>query len=271
MAGEPEEELLLTGDGEEQEAIDQPDDEQEGDEPSGDGEEAAIPTFEDEEEAAEEVVDLATFRKVRKELREKARRLRELEASAAPAKRELGPKPKFEDFDYDEQAHEAALDRWYEEKAQIEREEAERRAAQSEQEREGNAILSSYQQRAKALPVSDYDEAVESVIEALGDQRTSLIIAGIEEPEKLIYALYKSPSKMKALSAVTNPVRFAVAIADARRELKMAPRKKAPAPDTAVRSDASATGDKTLSRLEAEASKTGDRSKLIAYRASLRK
>lgn len=83
----------------------------------------------------------------------------------------------------------------------------------------------------------------------------------------LRYALGKNPKKAKELAAITDPVKFTFAIAKLEDKLKVAPRKTAPPPDTVVRSSVagSAAVDSALKRLQDQADKTGDRTKVAAY------
>jgi hypothetical protein len=54
--------------------------------------------------------------------------------------------------------------------------------------------------------------------------------------------------------------------------LKVTPRKPASAPETVVKSNTRVSGatDSVLERLEEEADRTGDRSRVVAYKAKLR-
>ncbi len=237
------------------------------------GDDDLIPSFGDEPEgAAAPEADTPLVRTLRNQLRETQRENRQLKRTTPQPRVELGPKPKFEDFDYDEEKFNQATDDWYARKAVVDRENEQRAAEQRQVEEQGNAILSAYQDRAKKLPVSDFDAAHQYVSDELGEQRASIIIAGSDDAEKLIYALYKSPAKLEALQKIENPIRFAFAAAALQKDLKTMKR-RAPAPDTPIRSNAgndASASDKRLAKLEAEADRTGDRTKVVAYKRQLR-
>ena len=78
----------------------------------------------------------------------------------------------------------------------------------------------------------------------------------------------KNPAKAKELSSITDPVKFAFAVAKLEAQLKVTPRKAPPPPERAVRGTAPVSGtvDSTLERLREEAARTGDMSKVMAYR-----
>ena len=90
---------------------------------------------------------------------------------------------------------------------------------------------------------------------------------GSENPALVVYALGKNPKKAKELAAISDPVKFAFAVAKLETQLKVTPRKTAPVPERQIRGSAQLSGavDSTLERLRAEADKTGDRTKVAAY------
>lgn len=228
------------------------------------GEESPSP--EDDEAKAPEWV-----RELRKNHRELVKRNRELEeklkekepASTTPV---LGPKPTLEDCDYDAEAFEQKLTKWYEEKREFDQAKATAEAKAREESDAWNARLNSYQQAKASLKVKDFDDAEATVLSKLSATQQGIILQGAEKPEVLIYALGKNHTKLKELSEITDPVKYAFAVAKLETQLKVTPR-KAPPPEKTVSGSASVSGsaDSTLERLRAEAEKTGDRSKVVAY------
>lgn len=215
-------------------------------------------------------------RKLRKEHRELARENRELKQAqqagqqqAAPAAQTLGPKPTPEDFDYDAEKYGEALVEWNGKKAAIDAQQAAARAEQEAVDAAWKARLKSFETAKAALKVPDFDDAEHVVDKTLSVNQRGLIIQGADKPELLVYALGKNPAKAKELAGITDLVKFAFAVAKLETQLKVAPRANVPpAPERQVRGSAGgATSiDSTETRLEAEADKTGDRTKLIAYR-----
>ena len=119
--------------------------------------------------------------------------------------------------------------------------------------------------------VDDFDGAEHVVQSTLSQLQQNMIVHAVDKPELVIYALGSNPAKAKELAAIKDPVRFAVAIGKLETQLKVQPRKQPPAPERHVRGTAGgATIDNTLERLEAEADRTGDRSKVIAYKREQR-
>jgi hypothetical protein len=87
-----------------------------------------------------------------------------------------------------------------------------------------------------------------------------------------VYALGKNPKKLKELASITDPVKFAFAIAKLETQLKVSNKKPAPPPEKVVGGTAPIRGavDSTLERLRADAERTGDYSKVFAYRKQKR-
>lgn len=232
--------------------------------------------FEDSEEEPEAVEETPRMKELRKQLREAHRTIRkyEVEPPAPKQKIQLGARPTWGDgdmWDYDSDKFDAALEAWLKDKSAYDQQEAEETKAKQTVEQEGNAIAEAYHARVKALALPDYDESLSAVEDELGPQKMNLLVAALPEAEKMIDALAKSPGKLKLLANITNMPRFVYEVS--KLEGKVSPKmgRKAPAPDAPVRGNAGTTaGDNTLKRLEAEADKTGDRSKLIAYKASKR-
>jgi hypothetical protein len=216
-------------------------------------------------------------RELRKQHRELQKRNRELEAKlnqepAAPAVQELGKKPTLEDFDYDAEKFEASLANWFERKRQADEQVAKLQAERDNQAKEWQAKLEGYGKAKAELKVKDYDEAEAIAQESLNVVQQGVILQGAENPALLVYALGKNPKKAKELASISDPVKFAFAVAKLETQLKVTNRKAAPPPEKTVQGSGSMTGsvDSTLERLRAEAAKTGDMSKVMAYKRQLR-
>jgi len=84
----------------------------------------------------------------------------------------------------------------------------------------------------------------------------------------LVYALGKNPTKAAALGAIKDPVEFAFAVARLEAQLKVSEKKPATPPETRVTGNGRVSGavDATLERLRAEAERTGDYTKVSAYK-----
>lgn len=247
--------------------------EQDGGESDRDDGETVI-AFADEVEGGEPETTLVT--NLRKQLREAQRKARHAPASQA---QEADPEPvvppfkRIEDFDYDgdRQAEyitkrdEALLERAKWGSRQTEREAARKREAEQQNRQ--------IEQQRNALGVSDYDARSARVREALSDAQIAVLLNGVENQAQLIYALGGSQAKLDTLAGEDNLARFAVMLGKLEKDVKVQKR-KAPPPEIQVRgataSIASGGADKELERLEKEAARTNDRSKVIAHTRKMR-
>ena len=238
-----------------------------------------VVTIGDEEPPDDEQFDgkpaPAWVKDLRESNRAQAKRIRELEQAqqqAKPKAEALGPKPMLADFQYDEDAHEKALDAWHAKKREAEVQETKQREAGEAIQAEWDKRVGIYETQKAALKVKDFDEAKEAAAGVFSVVQQSVIISGAENAALVVYALGRNPKAAKELASITDPVKFAFAVAKLETKLKVQPRKTAPAPDTPVRSNAPVSGtvDSQLERLRADAAKTGDMSKVHAYKQQLR-
>lgn len=277
--------ILCAVPGEEEEVVDLEGEEQEpgtaaGEEGQVEEEEEVVVSIGEEPPPSEEE-DAAQapewVRDLRKNHRELVKRNRELEeqvkakteqATPAPT---LGAKPTLEACDYDAEQFETALATWYEQKRKVDEQKAQAEAAAKAQTDAWNAKLASYADAKSKLKVKDFEDAESTAQAALNPTQQGIILQGAEKPEMLIYALGKNPTKLKELSAITDPVKYAFAVAKLETQLKVTQR-KAPPPEKVVHGTApkSGTVDSTLERLRTEAEKTGDYTKVTQYKRSKR-
>jgi hypothetical protein len=233
------------------------------------------PPQEDDEEndrAPEWVRDL------RKQYREEKRRNRELEEKLAAASGgsseavQLAEKPTLEKADYDTDRYEQELAAWYEQKRKYDEAEAAKQAEQQAVEQEWKQKLEGYQSAKSDLKVRDFEDAEDTVQETLSVTQQGMILQGAENPALLVYALGKNPKKAKELASIQDPVKFAFAVAKLETNLKVTKRKASSKPEKALSGTARPSGsvDSTLERLRAEAERTGDYSKVFAYKRQKR-
>lgn len=230
------------------------------------GEEA--PPAEEEQRAPEWV------RELRKANREKERRIRELEARLQTTTQTenkpvaLGPKPKLEEFDYDADRFEQALDAWHDRKRQHDLETERVRQAEQQQQQAWQAKLEGYSKAKAELKVRDYEDAEALAQEVFNVTQQGVILQGADNPALVIYALGKNPKKAADLAKINDPVKFAFAVAKLEKELKVTNRRAAPAPERIVQGTGRVAGavDSTLERLRAEAEKTGNYTKVLQYK-----
>lgn len=212
-----------------------------------------------------------------KELRELKRKIKEHEQASKSENEpgELPEKPKLEDFDWDQEKFGDALIDWREKQSAHEQ----RIQAQKEQEQaqaeQWQQAEQRYVERKQALKIPDFDDVEEVVQETFEQHQIGAIVGGAKDSAALLYAIGKSPSKMRELASIKDPVKFIWAVAQLEKELKVeknSTRKPSAKPEKRVKGAASpAAADKQLARLQADAEKSGDYSKVIAYKRSKKK
>lgn len=210
-------------------------------------------------------------RETQKENRELREKLKTLEEPAVkPAT--LGPKPKLEDYDYDAEQYGRKLAEWYDTKRKVDEQNAQAEAAQKEQEEAWQSKLSAYGEAKNQLKVKDFDDAEATVLETLDQTQQGIIVQGADNPAVVVYALGKNPDRVKELASIKDPVKFAFTVAKLEKDLRVKNRKAPPPPERTVSGTGpkSGTVDSTLERLRDEAAKTGNYSKVHAYKQQKR-
>ena len=216
-------------------------------------------------------------KELRKTNRELQRQNRELQSKLQVQPTEIKPvvigaKPKLEDHDYDADKYEEALTGWFERKRQADDVNAKQQAEVMNQQKAWQAKLDGYGKAKAELRVRDYEDAEAVAQEVFSITQQGVILQGAENPALVVYALGKNPKKAKELAEVSDPVKFAFAVAKLEKELKVTNRRAAPAPERIVSGTGRSSGavDSTLERLREEASRTGNMTKVIQYRAQKR-
>lgn len=212
---------------------------------------------------------------LRKQHRELTRRVKEYEererSQLAPIQHP-GAKPRLEDFEYDSGRYEASLEAWYQKREQYEYVKRQHEAAQEEAQRAWQSKLNSYGQAKDRLQADDYEDAEAVVQESLSVIQQGVILSGADDPALVVYALGKNPRKAKELGSITDPVKFSFAVAKLEAKLRVS-KASPPPPERSVpagNAPTSGTVDSTLERLRAEAARTGDMTKVLRYKRSLR-
>lgn len=235
-------------------------------------EEEVVVTIGDEEPEEKETAAAPDWvRELRKNHREAQKRIRELEAQVGGSEKKpeaLGKKPTLEDFDYDADKFESALTEWHEKRRTAEAEAEKAAKEQEEAARTWQEKLASYGTAKTTLKVKDYDDAEAAVLDMLDITKQGIIVQGADNPALVVYAIGKNQSKLKELSEIKDPIKFAFAISKLEAQLKVQNKKAPPAPEKQIAGTGKISGavDSTLERLRAEAEKTGDMSKVMAYK-----
>ena len=216
-------------------------------------------------------------KELRKTNRELQRQNRELQSKLHVQPTEIKPvaigvKPKLEDHDYDADRYEEALTSWFERKRQADESNAKQEAEVMNQQKAWQAKLDGYGKAKAELRVRDYEDAEAIAQEVFSITQQGVILQGAENPALVVYALGKNAKKAKELAEITDPVKFAFAVAKLEKELKVTNRRAAPAPERIVSGTGRSSGavDSTLERLREDAARTGNMTKVIQYRAQKR-
>ena len=255
-------------------SIDLADDEEEDDE-----DEVVISIGEESPPQDEEVRAPAWVRELRKSNREKERKIRELEAKLNTSATETKPvalvsRPTLESCDYDSDEYEQKLANWYDHKREYDAAEANAKAQQDAEAKAWQDKLDSYAKAKSSLKVRDYEEAEATALDTFNVTQQGIVLQGSDNPALLIYAIGKSTKRAKELAAITDPVKFAFAVAKLETQLKVTNRRAATAPERTITTSGgrvSGSIDSQLDRLRAEALKTGDLSKVMAYKRNKKK
>jgi hypothetical protein len=217
-------------------------------------------------------------RDLRKQYREEKKRSKELEKKLETLTKgdekkatTLPQKPTLELADYDTEQYENMLTDWYEKKRKYETEQQAVQQREQEAQQEWQGKLDSYEDAKSKLKVRDFEDAEELVTEQFTTIQQGMILAGADNPALVVYALGKNPKKAAELASIQDPVKFAFTLAKMETQLKTSKR-SAPPPERTVTGTGTLSGsvDRTLDRLREEAAKTGDFTKVVAYKRQKR-
>jgi hypothetical protein len=216
-------------------------------------------------------------RELRKTNRELQRQNRELQGKLQTAPAEikpvvLGKKPSLEEHDYDADKFEVAMADWFDRKRLADDANTKQQAEVMTQQKAWQSKLDGYGKARAELRVKDFEEAEAVAQELFNITQQGVVLQGADNPALVIYALGKNPKKAKELSDIKDPVKFAFAVAKLEKELKVTNRKAAPPPERIVSGTGRSSGavDSTLERLREDAARTGNMTKVIAYKAQKR-
>lgn len=278
MADEPdpnEEEVLELTDTVEEPEGDEPDGDavEDSDDPdAGEADEEVVVSFEDDETADQEG-DSSVIRRLRERLRQAEREKAELrQAIPAQPAIEVGEKPTLAGCDYDEEAFETELDAWKQRKAAAEQQAREAEETQRKVQEAWERDLAAYSQRKAAIGIADYDEHEAAVTSVLNAAQQTVLVKAASDPAALVVALSRSPNKLAELAKFEDPIKMAAAIARMEGTVKVIKRKKGPEVDKPQSGSGAlpGSGDAQLAKLQKEAERTGDYSKLLAHKRALR-
>lgn len=250
--------------------------EEEGDLVVSFGDEETPPQDNEQQEAPEWVKELRE--RQRETAKENKRLKKELEEINGAKKQKetltLGEKPTLESSDYDEDKFSQDLEEYHVRKRAIEKQEEANQEEVKTQQQKAQQIFENYVEKKEALKVKDYDDVETNVVETLSVDQQNVILSVAVNPALLVYAIGKNDSKLKELSEIKDPIKFAATVARLETTMKSSNRRTAPKPETKVKGSGGGsllnTGDAKLQKLREEANKSGDISKVLAYKKELK-
>lgn len=246
--------------------------------------EGDTPTPNEDDEFSEDENQTEVFRTLRTKYKESSKELKALKKEVELLKSKpiveqskdevlvLPEKPKLENFDYDEVKFDEAIEQWYDKKIQIESKKREKEQQIKEEEQKWQNKIATYVEESKKLNVSDYSEKEEVVKEKLSQVQQGILLDVVKNPAQFVYALGRS-SKLNDLSSIENPILFAAELARLETQIKInnKAQKTPPPAEKVVRGISGGTLDTKLEQLRKEAEKTGDFSKVFAYKKQINK
>ena len=184
----------------------------------------------------------------------------------------VGVKPTLESCDHDDAKYEKDLNTWYGKKSEQDQRHAEVTAKQKRDDEAWQKKLDSHGEKSTALKVQDYDIAQETAFESLSITQQGLIIQAADNSANVFYALGRSKKHLEELSAIKDPLKFTAAMSKMEVQIKVTKRTPGTKPEGEVKGSGNPTnpGSNELEKLRAEAEKTGDNSKVVAYRKAQR-
>jgi hypothetical protein len=213
------------------------------------------------------------LKNLRKQNRDKDRRIRDLERqvqSTAPAAPTVGPKPTMESCGFDAEKFETDLVAWTDRKARSDAAAADAQRQQEQQTQQWTRRLATVDAEEARLRIVGATDARESFEAQLSPLQQAIVLDGPDDAKTaamLRIAIGRNPSVAARLRAIENPVKFSFAVAELVGKMKATKKGAPPAPEKRVRSGVAgaAAVDGALAKLEAEAARTGDRTKVAQY------
>lgn len=223
---------------------------------------------EEPEESAEAPQWVKDLRHKHKDLKRQNSELQKQLEQYKPKAPVIGAKPTLAGCDYDEEEFIRQTDEWYESKRAADMQQAQRQKAEEAAAMEYRQKVERYHEKKQSLKVKDYADAEATVEDLMDAMQQTVILETADNPALVVYALGKNPKRAAEMAVHKNPVKFAYELSKLEATLKINKRKPKAAPESRISGTGRISGatDNQLERLRAEAAKTGDMSKVLAYK-----
>ena len=271
-----------TGTGEDEKDIDSDDETESDDEMSDDDSDEVIISIGDESLTPKDKPEtpdwVREIRKSNKELKKENRKLQEQVQAVAGVTTQpttLGKKPKMEDFDYEEDKFEKALDEWHDKKYEFKNAETAVQAKKQEEQDRWQSKMDSYNTAKSKLKVRNFEDAEDIFEDTLDSTQQGIIKGYAKNPVNVVYALGNYPKVLKELAAIKDPVQFSIKLGELETKISTTEPKRKPSakPEKLLKSSGGKTGSSqsTLDKLRAESKKTGDMTEYFRYKKQMEK
>ena len=225
----------------------------------------------EQEKAPEWVREL---RRKHRELQRENQELKAKQESARPAP-VIPQKPTLESCDYDAEVFEQKLNAWVDAKRVADAEALKAESAQQEKVKAWQDTLKQFAEARTSTKIRGYEEAEEAVKEVLSEVQQNILVSTFDAKTavNLVAVLGANPKRARDLAAITDPLKYVRELTKLEGQVKVTARKPATAPERTVKSGSAplaGSSDAILAKLEEEADRTGDRTKIAAYRRQLR-
>lgn len=208
-------------------------------------------------------------KELERELKDVRRKLQEVPVQKEP---DLGDKPTLVGHDYDTDKYESSLAMWFDRKHRVDERVAQAKADAEKANQDWQARLATYQKAKESFKAADFDEVESVALDLLSLTQQGIIVHGAIDPALVMYALGKNEAKAKEIATIKDPVKFAFAVAKLEDQLKVTTRKPTTVPEGRISGNGRPSGtiDHTLDRLREDAAKSGDYTKVTAYKRAKR-
>lgn len=229
-----------------------------------------------EDETVEGEAEPEGVRNLREHARKLERELKELKGQKQVD--EVGPRPTMESCDEDEDRFAEELEAWNERRRAAEEGQRQQQAVAQRQQEVWEQQSSAYEQAFTGLKFAGKDAARSKVEGALPAEAIPMLVkAAKQNAAPFIAYLGSTPAKLDQLKGHIENGDWAEFIADVAvmaKEVRVERRKPTTTPEQRHEGRSgggSGNADAKLERLEKEARTSGDRSKIVAYKAELKK
>jgi hypothetical protein len=234
-------------------------------------------------EGDKEVEDSKLVKHLRKQLkvankdkRKLSSEVQDLKAQAQPEELKLGEKPTMASCDHDEEVFEKELLAYQVRERQIKKTADADKSVAQQQQQDWDGRMKVYDEQRAALNIPNLAEYEEQVDTILSTTQKQIIIHTAKNAAKVLAVLGKNPDLAAEIAGEKDNLRFTHAVGELETKVKMAKIKRTPIPpEGTVKGSMTTPGGSTvntkLAKLEAEADRTGDRTKVIRYKTELAK